>query len=85
VKQPFVLAAGGYQEDRDRVILLKLEEHSSHVINEWRLPLDLALGSDSYPYPYPPLTMIDGRGDELHVVQNGEWLRWRVNDFVESK
>lgn len=75
VRYPYLLAAGGYGDEANRVQLLKLEEQSVHALGEWRLPLD----------DNNPATMIDGRGDELHVVQGQDWHRWRVADFVRSK
>lgn len=72
VSYPHVLAAGGYQDDANRVVLLRLEKRAVHVLGEWRLPFEADY----------PVTMIDGRGDELHVVQDQHWHRWRVADFA---
>ncbi|UPT62523.1 MAG: hypothetical protein M0D54_19565 [Hyphomonadaceae bacterium JAD_PAG50586_4] len=74
VKYPHVLAAGGYQDDANGVVLLSLQEGESRLPGEWRLPF----GADH------PVTMIDGRGDELHLVQGQHWHRWRVADFARA-
>jgi hypothetical protein len=75
VRHPHVLAAGGYQDEANRVLLLMLQEQKAHVLGEWRLPF----GTDT------PATLIDGRGDELHVVQGQCWHRWRIADFTRGK
>jgi hypothetical protein len=28
--------------------------------------------------------MIDGRGDELHLVEGRRWHRWRIADFTKD-
>lgn len=76
VKQPHVLAAGGYQENANRVVLLKLHERAAETLGEWRLPFEVG-------YP-AQVSLIDGRGDELHVVHGQEWHRWRVSEFVRA-
>lgn len=74
VKSPYVLAAGGYQSHANRVQLLRLEEQKVRFLGEWRLPF----GADN------PVRLIDGRGDELHVVQGQYWHRWNIADFVRA-
>ena len=76
VNFPNVLAAGGYQDEANQVVLLRLEEEGARALAKWRLPFDVGLSSG--------VTMIDGRDDELHVVQDKQWHRWRVADFAES-
>lgn len=36
----------------------------------------------SHPYE---LVVMDGRDDELHIVRDGQWHRWRVRDFVKLR
>jgi hypothetical protein len=74
VKYPHVLAAGGYEEDNNRVALLRLDEGAAHSIGEWRLPFAIGFRAE--------VSMIDGRDDELHVVEDQQWHRWRVTDFT---
>lgn len=75
VKAPFVLAAGGYREDGNRVVLLKLDEDRAQTIGEWRLPFDVG-------FPQK-VDLIDARGDDLHVVVDRKWFRWSVSDFAK--
>jgi hypothetical protein len=75
VSYPHVLAAGGYKDDANRVVLLRLDERKAHSMREWRMPLGVG-------YP-AELSMIDGRDDELHVVQDQQWHRWRVREFAK--
>lgn len=76
VKYPHVLAAGGYQEDANRVVLLRLHDRAAETLGEWRLPFEVG-------YP-AQVSLIDGRDDELHVVDGQEWHRWRVSEFVRA-
>lgn len=71
VKWPHVLAAGGYGDNAGSTTLFKLDETTATTLGEWNLPL-----GDHFH-------MMDGRDDELHVVQNGQWQRWKVDDFIE--
>lgn len=75
VKAPFVLAAGGYSDDGNRVVLLKLDDGAAQTIGEWRLPFDVG-------YPQQ-VDLIDARDDELHILSNQKWLRWSVSAFVQ--
>jgi hypothetical protein len=75
VDYPYVLAAGGYRDCANGAVLLRLDERNARPLGEWRLPF--AVGGSSGP------SMIDGRGDELHVVWNRQWHRWHVRDFVK--
>ena len=52
VSYPYVLAAGGYQADANRLVLLRLEEHTAHPVGEWRLPYELHRSE---------VSMLDGR------------------------
>ena len=71
-----VVAAGGYNNDGNKVVLLRLNEARASVICEWRLP---------YRVGYPRnVDLIDGRGCNLHVVNEGVWRRWAVADFVSA-
>lgn len=77
VDYPHVLAAGGYQDETDRVVLLKLEEFSAVEMGEWRLPFNR---NDRAEFK-----SIDARGDTLHLVTGQQWHRWRVADFLRAK
>lgn len=75
VSNRHVLAAGGYKEATNRAVLLRLNESRAETVGEWRLPFGVGYPSD--------VSMIDGRGDVLHVVSGDNWFRWRVRDFVK--
>jgi hypothetical protein len=75
VNYPYVLAAGGYKDELNRAVLLRLDKQKAQSVGEWQLPF----GGNSAS----TVSMIDGRADELHVVIEQQWHRWRVNDFVE--
>lgn len=75
VGPPFILAAGGYKEEGNRVVLLKLGPSDAQMVGEWRLPFE-------FGFPHK-VDLIDARADELHVVLGQQWLRWRVSDFAK--
>lgn len=76
VNYPHVLAAGGYGGNANPVELLKLEDGQARSLGEWRLPFDTN--------EHSAVTLMDGRADELHVIGDGQWHRWRVADFVNQ-
>jgi hypothetical protein len=83
-----VLLAGGYSTEANRLALLKLEGkglgEQVPVLATWTLPLR--------PLPPPPdngwaptwdrPSLLTGRGDTLHLVDEGLWYRWRVRDLA---
>jgi hypothetical protein len=75
VSYPYVLAAGGYEDAANRIVLLRLDDQRAESLGEWRLPFGAG-------YP-AELSMIDGRDDVLHVVCDQQWYRWRVRDFAK--
>lgn len=74
VRPPFVLAAGGYGEDSDRVVLVRLGTHQAFTVGEWRLPFRLRRPED--------VDFFDGRGEVISAVRQGVWHRWRIDDFI---
>lgn len=74
VDYPYVLAAGGYRDEANRVVLLRLDHRRTEPLGEWRLPFGVGTSGVT--------TMMDGRDDELHVVMDGKWLRWTVREFA---
>jgi len=74
VQMPHVLAAGGYSEDSNKVVLVKLGKDGAMSIQEWRLPFQAG-------YPHR-VDFIDGRNTELHIVNDGTWYRWQIDDFL---
>jgi hypothetical protein len=77
VDPPYVLAAGGYAENGNRLVLVRLDREQGETVSEWRLPIDLD-GPNTANF-------IDGRGDQLHVVRAGSWYRWRIADFLAAR
>jgi hypothetical protein len=75
VSYPHVLAAGGYKAAANRVVLLRLDDRRAATLDEWRLPFGVGDPAE--------IDMIDGRDDELHVVRDRQWHRWRVRDFAK--
>jgi hypothetical protein len=71
-----VVAAGGYAEDGDKVVLLRLDEDQARPVGEWRLPFGAG-------YPQA-VDLIDGRGGYIHAVTDGAWHKWSVADFVSA-
>lgn len=76
VRPPFVLAAGGYGEESDRAVLVRLGTHQAATIGEWRLPLRLRYPKD--------VDFFDGRGSVISAVRQGVWHRWRIDDFIAA-
>jgi len=70
-----VLAAGGYKDAANRVVLLRLDDQRAESLGEWRLPFGAGHPAE--------IGMFDGRDDELHVVRDQQWHRWRVRDFAK--
>jgi hypothetical protein len=76
VEGAFVLAAGGYGSEGNRVVLLRLADGGFERLGEWRLPLMAGFPNR--------VDCIDGRSDRLHIVDDGKWYQWRVRDFVAA-
>jgi len=76
VKPPYLLAAGGYGDDGDRVVLLRLGSGRGWKVREWRLPFKVG-------YP-DEVDLVDGRGGMLHVVREWAWYRWRIDAFIDA-
>lgn len=75
VHDPNILAAGGYDADANLLQLLKLTGNKARVMKRWRLPFNRSGPASGF--------LLDGRGDQLHLVHDGVWHRWRVTDFLE--
>lgn len=75
VNYPYVMAAGGYKDDRDRLVLLRLEGSLAKPVGEWRLPWGVV--------DFRQAWLLDGRGEDVHVVSKGRWLKWNVRELVD--
>ena len=88
------LLAGGYGNDAARIALVELggdgQGEEVRMLASWRLPL-----VDRVPVEHQHASLAEhliwerpalltGRGDMLHLVQQGIWYSWRVGDAVEA-
>jgi hypothetical protein len=88
VDGPRALIAGGYGEDANRVALVDLAGEGSGdeavMVARWTLPLRRLPPS---PKDWDPIwsspTLLAGRGDVLHMVDDAVWTSWRVSDVVQ--
>ncbi|SDG01306.1 hypothetical protein SAMN05216557_10922 [Sphingomonas carotinifaciens] len=75
------LLAGGYEHDR--LALLSLPGtgagEQAPVIATWSMPLPPG-GS----WASERTTLLVGRGDTIHLVQDEIWYRWRVRDLIPT-
>lgn len=84
------LLAGGYQKEANRLALVDLVENGlgeqAPVIAAWTLPLRPPPPSDNEwaPVWHRP-SLLTGRGDTLHLIDDSVWYRWRVSDLVSSQ
>jgi len=74
VDYPFILAAGGYEADFNRLILLKLDDNETQQIGAWHMP--------QMPNNRREVELLDGRGNTIHMLCHGIWYRWRVEQFL---
>jgi len=68
VDSNYILLAGGYGEDRNKLTLLRLEDGEAHLIGELRSEL------------LSTATFAQGQADTLHIVGQGRWARVTVAD-----
>lgn len=69
----FVLLAGGYGQESDRVVLLRLGEQVAVPFAEFRWPLIA-----------DPQAYVSGRDGVLHVVTEGRWAKLAIREWVAS-
>ena len=88
----YALLAGGYGDDAARLALVELggdgQGDEARMLASWRLPLVARVPSE---HEHPSLaehfiwerpSLLAGRGDMLHLVNEGIWYRWQVRDAV---
>lgn len=83
------LVAGGYGNNAARLTLLQLSEpgtgQAAEPLGAWRLPLRPASPSQNEWSPlWEQPMLLAGRGDTLHMVDDGRWYQWRVADAVAA-
>lgn len=64
----YVLLAGGYGDESDRIALLRLDDSLAERVCEWRLP----------PLARDAARLVQGRGATLHIVEDGRWTQVSV-------
>ncbi len=77
------LVAGGYRDDSARLALMQLEEpgdgEKAAVLAAWRMPLRPAPPAKNEWAPvWEPPALLTGRGDTLHLIDDGKWHQWRM-------
>ncbi|WP_380926766.1 hypothetical protein [Sphingomonas arantia] len=83
------LVAGGYEEDASRLALVSLEGggegESVRLLARYDLPLRRRSTSANASKPdWDRPTLLAGRGDMLHLVDDGVWRRWRVSEVLAN-
>jgi hypothetical protein len=81
------LVVGGFREDANRIALVALDGagngEEARLLASWALPLRrLPPSSQEWVPVWDNPTLLTGRGDTLHLVDNGNWFSWRVADFL---
>jgi len=71
----YVLLAGGYGDEANRVALLRLDGNLAKPVHKWRLPT-----------PVPETArLVQGRGTTLHIVGQGCWTQISLATVLASK
>ncbi|MCC6982408.1 MAG: hypothetical protein IT535_03980 [Bauldia sp.] len=70
----YVLLAGGYEADSNRVALLKLGPADAQLIKEWRFE----------PPRQHSAQLMQGLGSTLHLVRNRKWSRITVQMLLDA-
>lgn len=89
------LLVGGYRDEAARMALVELggdgQGEEVRVLASWRLPLVKRVPPQ---HEHPSLaehfiweqpTLLVGRGDILHLVRDGIWYKWRVEDVTAHR
>ncbi len=73
VLHPYVLTAGGYRENTNRISLVKLTGNKAKEKDKWQT----ALISEK-----SEIQLLDGRANFLHLVTGNNWYCWDVAQFI---
>jgi len=81
--------AGGYTNEANRLALVGLDGNgageNASVLSTWHLPLRrLPPSDDNGAAVWHHPSLLTGRGDTIHLVDDGIWYRWRVRDLTRS-
>lgn len=79
-----VLLAGGWEADRLALLSLPGDGagEQAALLGTWSLPLRRCPAGSPREWEHPSLLV--GRGDTIHLVQDQVWYRWRVSDLARS-
>jgi hypothetical protein len=89
VDKTHALIAGGYTENANRLTLVALagvgQGEEARQLASWALPLRrLAPPANEWAPVWNAPDLLDGRGDTLHLVDDGVWHCWRVADLLAA-
>lgn len=80
------LLAGGYSLDANRLALVSLSGvgagEDAHEIASWNLPLRPRTPDNEWAPAYEHPTLLVGRGDTIHLIDNNLWSTWRIADLT---
>lgn len=76
VSPPYLLAAETHIEGSDRAVLVRLGQERAETVRDWALPFKT--------YAAQPPKLVEGRGDVLHAIWNGQWHRWRIAAALDA-
>jgi hypothetical protein len=84
------VVAGGYREHANRLALLELDRDGQGAdavqLASWSLPLrGLGTTANERSPVWDRPALLTGRGDTLHLVEDGRWYRWRVADLRDTR
>jgi hypothetical protein len=82
----YVLLAGGYTGEANRLALVSLVgagggEHTQEIAS-WSLPMRPRTAANEWEPVWEHPTLLVGRGDAIHLVDNDVWRVWRVADLA---
>lgn len=85
----YALVAGGYRNDAARLALVQLEGpgngEEATLLATWSMPLRSAPPAQNNWAPtWESPALLAGRGDTLHLLDDGMWHQWRVEDAVAA-
>lgn len=83
------LVAGGYRQEANRLALVALEGEGNgedaRLLGTWCLPVRrLPDPANEWAPVWNNPTLLTGRGDTLHLIDDGIWHRWRVADITAA-
>ena len=89
MNETHVLVAGGYTEHANRLTLVTLGEagrgEDVTELATWALPLlRLPPPATKWAPIWRDPDLLDGRGDTLHLIDEGLWQCWRVADLLAA-